>query len=109
MSCSLDPDPVGLCQETTSVELGEISFYGTRWSSAQAYHLGQRIRGGRGPDRGHQKPSSPDYHTRFEEISQARRGGVRPPSPLRHDTTVPEEPFCARGSIAYLYFFIMKF
>ena len=26
-------------------------------------------------------------------------GGVRPQSPPRHDTTAPEEPFCARGSI----------
>ena len=37
-------------------------------------------------------------------------GGVRPPSPPRHDTTAPEEPFCARGSIRLsllLYFFIM--
>ena len=39
-------------------------------------------------------------------------GGVRPPSPPRHDTTAPEEPFCARGSIRlslFLYFFIMNF
>ena len=39
-------------------------------------------------------------------------GGVRPPSPPRHDTTAPEEPFCARGSIRLsllLYFFIMNF
>ena len=37
-------------------------------------------------------------------------GGVRPRSPPRHDTTAPEEPFCARGSIRLsllLYFFIM--
>ena len=32
-------------------------------------------------------------------------GGVRPPSPPRYDTTVPEEPFCARGSIR-LYLFL---
>ena len=34
-------------------------------------------------------------------------GGVRPPSPLRHDTTAPEEPFCVRGSIRlslFLYY-----
>ena len=34
-------------------------------------------------------------------------GGVRPPSPPRHDTTAPEEPFCARGSIRlslFLYY-----
>ena len=34
-------------------------------------------------------------------------GGVRPFSPLRHDTTAPEEPFCARGSIRlslFLYY-----
>ena len=39
-----------------------------------------------------------------------RGGGVRPRSPPRHDTTAPEEPFCARGSIRLsllLYFFIM--
>ena len=39
-------------------------------------------------------------------------GGVRPPSPPRHDTTALEEPFCARGSIRlslFLYFFIMNF
>ena len=34
-------------------------------------------------------------------------GGVRPPSPPRHDTTTPEEPFWARGSISlslFLYY-----
>ena len=39
-------------------------------------------------------------------------GGVRPPSPPRHDITAPEELVCARGSIRlslFLYFFIMNF
>ena len=34
-------------------------------------------------------------------------GGVRPPSPPRHDTTASEEPVCARGSIRlslFLYY-----
>ena len=36
-----------------------------------------------------------------------KTGGVRPSSPPRHDTTAPEEPFCARGSIRlslFLYY-----
>ena len=38
------------------------------------------------------------------------RGGVRPPSPPRYDTTAPEEPFCVRGSIRlslFLYYEIL--
>ena len=34
-------------------------------------------------------------------------GGIRTPSPPRHDTTAPKEPFCARGSIRlslFLYY-----
>ena len=43
-------------------------------------------------------------------IDEEGNGGVRPRSPPRHDTTAPDEPFCARGSIRLsllLYFFIM--
>ena len=48
----------------------------------------------------------------FKEEMKKTFGGVRPPSPPRHDTTAPEEPFCARGSIRlslFLYFFTMNF
>ena len=31
-------------------------------------------------------------------------GGVRPPSPPRHDITALEEPFRARGSDAFLFY-----
>ena len=31
-------------------------------------------------------------------------GGVQPPLPPRHNTTAPEEPFCARGSIRFSLF-----
>ena len=39
--------------------------------------------------------------------SHSHVGGVRPPSPPRHNITAPEEPFCARGSIRlslFLYY-----
>ena len=54
------------------VKLGEIPFYGKTESRVWAYHLRLRTRGGQGQDRGHPKPPSSSYHTRFEELSQAR-------------------------------------
>ena len=36
-------------------------------------------------------------------------GGVRPPSPPRHNTTAPEEPVARADLSAYLCFLIMKF
>ena len=60
-----------MCHETTGVELGDIPFYGTRGSSAWVYCLGQRTIGRQGQDRGHPKPPSSSYHTRFEELSRA--------------------------------------
>ena len=59
LSCSLDQDPGGLHQETNGVKLGKIPLYDTRGSSARAYHLEQRTRGGQGQDRGHPKPPLP--------------------------------------------------
>ena len=36
-------------------------------------------------------------------------GGVRPPSPPRHDTTAPEEPVCARASIRLsLFIYLLR-
>ena len=60
-----------LSQETTGAKLGEISLHGMRGSSARAYHLGQRTRGGQGQNRGHPKPPSSRYRTRFEELFRA--------------------------------------
>ena len=56
-------------------------------------------------------PSSLANSTESSSSDPGRIGGVRPPSPPRHDTTAPEEPFCARGSIRlslFLYFLIMN-
>ena len=69
---SPNQDLGGLCQETTGVKLGKISFRGERGSSARAYPLGKRTRGGQGQDRGHPKPPSSRYRTRFKELSLAR-------------------------------------
>ena len=53
-----------------------------------------------------QEDHEPDQHIR---TTSRRRlsGGVRPPSPPKHDTMALEEPFCARGSIRlslFLYY-----
>ena len=45
----------------------------------------------------------------FLEGDDGPIGGVRHPSPPRHDITVPEEPFHACGAIYLSYYFIMKF
>ena len=72
-SCSPDEDTICMRQETTGVKLGKISLHGTRGSSARAYRLEQRTGGGQGQDRGHPKPPSIRYRTRFEELSRACR------------------------------------
>ena len=61
LSCSPDENPGGMRQEMTSVKLGKIPPHGTRGTSAWAYRLGQRTRGGQGQDRGHKKPPSTRY------------------------------------------------
>ena len=53
------------------VELGEISFHGTRESNARASHLEQKTEGGQGQDRGHPKRPSTDHFTRFTKLSHA--------------------------------------
>ena len=45
----------------------------------------------------------------LDEERKSESGGVRPPSPPRHDTTAPEEPFARADVSAYLYFFILNF
>ena len=55
---------------------------------------------------------SPHFGVQFDHIYKLLKevGGVRPPSPPRYDTTVPEEPFCACGSIRlslFLYYEIL--
>ena len=60
-SGSPDQDPWGLRQETACAKLGKIPLHCTGGSSARAYHLGQRTRGGQGQNRGHPKPPSSRY------------------------------------------------
>ena len=36
------------------------------------------------------------YSMMYDIKGETLCGGVRPPSPPRHDTTAPEEPVCAR-------------
>ena len=67
-SGSPDKDPRRLCQETTSVELGEIPLHGVRWSSAWASHLKQMTDGEQGQDQGHPKPPSTYHITRFTKL-----------------------------------------
>ena len=47
--------------------------------------------------------------TKSSSFDPGRIGGVRLPSPPRHDIMVPEESFCACGSIYLSSFFIVNF
>ena len=53
--------------------------------------------------------SMADHLSRLHISGERTSGGVRPPSPPRHDTTAPEEPFAHANVSAYLYFFILNF